>query len=267
VTDAANRERLASTFDRAAGLYQRARPEYPPELYDRLLEVTALEPRSLLLEVGCGTGKATFHFARLGYRITCLEPGVALAAEARRALARFDVEVVESRFEDWDAPEVRFALVYAATAWHWIDPNVRYQRAASVLRPGGFLAFWDAGHVIPQGGDPFFEELQEIYDEIGESLPEGSVLPRPQELDDDRSEIEASGLFDVVDIRQYDWETVHDADGYIDLLNTFSGHIAMEPWQRDRLYGEIRRRLAARPDGSLGRHWGAALHVARLRER
>jgi hypothetical protein len=40
----------------------------------------------------------------------------------------------------------------------------------------------------------------------------------------------------------------------------------MAQWQRDRLYGEIRRRLAARPDGRLRRHWGAALHVARRRD-
>jgi hypothetical protein len=31
------RQRLAATFDRAADLYQRARPEYPSEVYDRLL--------------------------------------------------------------------------------------------------------------------------------------------------------------------------------------------------------------------------------------
>jgi len=134
-----------------------------------------------------------------------------------------------------------------------------------VLEPGGHLALWGAGHVIPYDGDPFFEELQEVYDEIGEALPPGSAVPRPQELDDDRGDIEASGLFDVVEVRQYDWETVYDAEGYIDLLNTFSGHIAMAEWQRERLYGEIRRRLARRTDGLLRRHWGGVLHVARVR--
>ena len=57
--DPADRESLAATFDDAAALYQRARPEYPPALYERLLEVTGLEPPSRLLEVGCATGKAT----------------------------------------------------------------------------------------------------------------------------------------------------------------------------------------------------------------
>jgi SAM-dependent methyltransferase len=266
VTSDSDRERLALTFDRAAELYQRARPEYPSALYDRLLEVTGLGPDSRLLEIGCATGKATLPLARSGYRIVCLEPGLSLATKARRTLADFDVTVIESRFEQWEPAGRRFSLVYAATAWHWIDPSVRFEKASRVLEPGGFLAYWGAAHVIPFDGDPFFEEIQEIYDEIGEALPPGSVLPRPQQLDDDRSDVEASGLFDVVEIRQYDWETVYDAEGYIDLLNTFSGHISMHNWQRDRLYGEIRRRLALRPNGCVRRHWGGVLHIARLRE-
>ena len=265
VTDDADRERLAATFDRAAELYHRARPDYPDELYDELVAVTELSPGAHLLEVGSATGKATLPLARRGFRITCLEPGASLAAAARRNLQAFDVDVVQTRFEDWTPPPDPFAMVFAATSWHWVDPTVRYQKAADVLAPGGHLAVWGAGHVLPYDGDPFFEELQDIYDEIGESLPPDRVEPRPQELADDRDEIESSGLFDVVTIGQYDWETVYDADGYIDLLNTFSGHIAMEEWQRDRLYGEIRRRLSQRPDGRLRRHWGGVLHVARLR--
>jgi len=266
VTDDGERQRLASTFDQSAPLYQRARPEYPRELYDRLVDVTGLKPGSELLEIGCATGKATLPFARRGLRITCLEPGSALAAEARRLLAPFDVEVIASRFEDWEAPEGRFSLVYAATAWHWIDPHVRYPKAAQALVAMGYLAFWEAIHVFPYGGDPFFDEIQEIYDEIGEGLPAGYLLPRPQELDDQRTDIEASGLFDIVEMCQYDWEVTYDAESYIDLLNTFSGHIAMRDWQRDRLYGEVRRRLALRPDGRLRRHWGGVLHIARRRE-
>jgi SAM-dependent methyltransferase len=261
-----HRERLAATFDQAAALYQRSRPDYPPELFDRLVEITGIVPGAPLLEVGCASGKATLPLARMGFRITCLEPGGALAAEARDILSEFEVEVIESRFEDWNPVGGPFALIYAATAWHWLDPELSYSKAAEVLEPDGHLALWDARHVIPIDGDPFFEEIQEIYDEIGEALPPGTPLPRPGQLDDFRSEIEASGRFDVIEVRQYDWETVYDADGYIDLLSTFSGHIAMENWQRDRLYGEIRRRLALRPDGRLRRHWGGVLQIARLRD-
>lgn len=201
------RARLAATFDRAADLYQRARPEYPGGLYGRLLRTTGLSPEPHLLEVGCATGKATLPLARRGFRITCLDPGTDLAAAARVNLAGFNVDGVEARFEDWAPASDRFDMVFAATSWHWVDPIVCYCKAADVLKPEGYLALWGAGHVIPNDGDPFFEELQEIYDKIGESLPPGAAIPRPQQLDDDRDEIEASGLFEVIEIRQYDWET------------------------------------------------------------
>jgi SAM-dependent methyltransferase len=258
---------LRTTFDSAAEGYDRARPEYPAELFDDLVRIAGIGHGDRVLEIGPATGKATRPLAERGLRITCVELGAELAAGARSALAGHpDVEVVHAPFEEWrPAAGEPFDLVVAATSWHWIDPSVRYRKAFDLLRDGGHLAFWAALHVLPDGGDPFFRELQDVYDEIGEGLPPGAGWPRPGELPDERAEIGATRLFEVVEIRQYDWEIAYDADGYIELLETFSGHIAMAPWQRERLYGEIRRRLAARPDGVLRRHWGAVLHIARRR--
>ena len=257
-----DRKRLRQTFDAAAARYDRVRPDYPEALFDDLVALTGVMPGDELLEVGCATGKATRPLARRGYRITCVELGTELAAAARRNLAGSGAEVVRAAFEEW-RPRHPFGLVYAATAWHWIDPAVRYQRAWQALRPGGHLAFWAAEHTFPDGGDPFFEEIQDIYDEIGEGLPPGATRPRPGELPDGRAGIEASGLFGPVAVRQLDWEVSYTAEQYIGLLDTFSGHIAMDTWKRDRLYSEIRHRLAGRPGRRLRRHWGAVLHVGR----
>ncbi len=262
-----DREQLRATFDSAAQLYHQARPDYPDELFDELVRVAGLRAGSRLLEVGCGTGKATLPLARRGLMITCIEIGAELAEQARHNLAGCgDVEVVHAVFETWQPARAGYDLVYAATSWHWIDPAVRYRKARELLRPGGHLAFWSASHVFPADGDPFFVEIQEIYDEIGESLPPGAVYDRPGEMLDERAEIEGSGLFTDVEVRQFDWEVSYDADGYVRLLDTFSGHIAMEPWQRDRLYGAIRERLSRRTDGRLRRHWGVVLHVAQRRD-
>lgn len=265
----AERERLRATFESAAADYHQARPDYPPELYDALVAAAGVGPGDPALEVGCATGKATLPLARRGLAITALELGAELAAEARRNLADYPlVSVVNADFERWAPPPGQggFALVYAATSWHWIDPATRYRRAAELLRPGGHLAIWSASHAFPDGGDPFFRELQEVYDEIGEPLPPGALYLQPDELPDLRADIEASGLFCDVTVRRFGWEISYDADGYLRLLDTFSEHIAMADWQRRRLYGEIRRRLGQRPDGRLRRGWGAALNVARRRD-
>ena len=269
VSQVSDRERLRQTFDAVAGGYQVARPEYPDELYDTLIALTGARPETdAICEVGSASGKATLPLARRGYAITCVELGAALAAEARRNLAGFDrVTVVNADFETWRPPAGEaFGLVFAATAWHWIDPAVKYQTAASLLRPGGHLAFWEAVHVIPGDGDPFFAEIQETYDKIGEGQPGEWVTPTTETLPSFDAEISSTGLFGAAVTRRFQWEIRYSAADYIRLLGTFSGHIAMEPWQRDRLYGEIRRRLALRPDGLVRRHWGAVLHVARKRK-
>jgi SAM-dependent methyltransferase len=266
-----DRERLRNTFGAAAASYQKSRPEYPRELFDDLVKTTGLRQGADLLEIGCATGKATFPLARLGFRITCVELSAALAAEARRNLEEFtDVEIEIGSFEGWVPGRRRFDLVFAATSWHWVDPTQRYRKAWEVLHRHGHVAIWSASHVFPEGGDPFFFEIQSVYDEIGEGLPtpesgsrSGDRYPRPGDLPDLTDEIQESGLFETVRVNHYDWEQIYNAEDYIALLSTFSGHIAMEPWQRDRLFSEIRRRLKERPDGNVRRHWGAVLHVAR----
>jgi len=261
----ADRDRLKVTFDTVADRYHQARPAYPEQLYDALISLAGLRPGARLLEVGCGTGKATLPLAERGFAITCLEPGAHLAQAARRNLAAFDdVHVVEQAFERWEPPAgERFDLVYAATAWHWIDPALGYQLAWRWLRPGGHLSVWGAVPVFPGDGDPFFRGLQEVYEEIGAAGQADAWRFAPGELPDIRSAIEGSGFFGGTVVRQFDWEISYTAEEYIALLDTFSSHIDMADAQRHRLYGEIRRRLAARPGGQARRRWGAALGVAR----
>jgi SAM-dependent methyltransferase len=259
------REPLRQTFETAARLYDAARPEYPAELFDDVVALAGLEPGAQLLEIGCATGKATRAFLERGFSVTCVELGAGLAELARRNLAGLPVTIDVAPFEAWEAEPESFDLVFAATAWHWIDPNVRYEKTHRLLRPGGHLAFWSAAHAFPVGFDPFFTEIQEVYDEIGESHGEQWPPPSPEEVADDAHEIRSSGLFEDVRVQRYVWERRYTADEYVALLETFSGHIAMRPEQRERLYSEVRTRIDSRADPRVLRHWFAILHVARRR--
>ncbi len=260
-----DRLRLRETFDEVAQAYDRVRPDYPEPLFDDLVQLSALPPGADVLEVGCGTGKATRQLARRGYPMTCLEPGPNLAAVARANLAAFsDVNVVTSSFETWDAAGARFGLVFAATSWHWVDPDLRYLKAADLLEPGGSLAVWGATLAFPAGFDPIFTEMQQVYDQIGEPWEGDWPPPTPEHVPDLTAEIEASGRFEPAHVRRYVWQQQYDAGEYVALLDTFSGHRDMDPASRDRLYGEIRLLIAQR-GGRVTRHWLSILHVARVR--
>lgn len=242
------RDPLRRTFGSAAEGYDAARPSYPPQLFDDLVDVAAIEPGELLLEIGCGTGKATRPLLERGFSVVCIELGSHLAEQVRRNLAGLPIEVHVAEFEEWPGQRETFDLVYAATAWHWPDPTTRYERAHELLRPDGHLAFWSALHAFPADFDPFFAEIQDVYDAIGEGY-EGEEFPPPlpEQVPDESADIEASDLFEDLHVRRYVWATLHMANEYIAFLNTSSDHIAMEATKRERLYAEMRTRSTNDP--------------------
>jgi trans-aconitate methyltransferase len=136
-------------FDEVAELYDRARPTYPEVLFDDLFSLSDLGPDSALLEIGCGTGQATRALARRCHSITCVELGRRLVAVAQRNLGP-NVSVINAAFETWDAAGAQFDAVFAAAAWHWLDPAIRFAHAADVLRPEGVLAIVSGGQAVLQ---------------------------------------------------------------------------------------------------------------------
>ena len=255
--------KLRRTFDEVAELYERARPGYPPQLFEDLVTLARLRPAAEILEIGCGTGQATVELARRGFRVLCVELGENLAAIARRKLEPFpQARVLTAAFESWSPGELRFDLVLAATSWHWLDPELRCARAAAALRPGGALAIAAGGHVVPEDGDPFFHEIQDVYQAIGEAEPHWRP-PRPDERQDHREELEDCGLFTTLDSRRYLTESTYTAEQYVDLLETFSGHRTIDPARRQVLYRAIGERLGRRPAGTVRYHTLVTLTVAR----
>ena len=135
------RQRYGQVFDEIAAEYDRHRPVYPDELIDRACQVAGIGSGDPVLEVGCGSGQLTRGLLARGLRVTAVEPGPSLIALARQnLLGAGEIEFVNARFEDAPLPRERFAAVFSASAFHWIDPKVSWQKAADVLVPGGTLA-------------------------------------------------------------------------------------------------------------------------------
>lgn len=265
-------ELLRTTFEQVPELYDRARPRYPPQVFDDLARLARLPAKARLLEIGSGTGHATLPLAERGYAITCVELGEKLAAFSRRKLASFpDVEVVNADFETWRPGRAGFDAVVAFSSFHWIAPGLRYARAAGLLRARGKLAFVSLAHVLPPDGDPFFVEVQEDYEAVVPDDPNTRAgaegPPHPDalaELSDTtvEAELEASGRFRPVGAAHYLWDVVYTAGEYVEVLSTYSGHRALEEEARERLLTRIHRRVEARPGGKVRKTYLALLYVA-----
>jgi SAM-dependent methyltransferase len=254
------REELRQTFETVAALYDRVRPTYPGELFDDL--TAAFRPGGRILEIGPGTGQATLPLAERSFEIVAVELGVELAAFARKKLEGFpNVEIVSGNFEGWSSRR-DFDAVVAFTAFHWIDPALRYAKSAALLQPGGVLAVTEVSHVRLPDDDPFWVDVQHDYDAVVPS-PDNRPAPRVEEVGDLRAEIEASGLFAEVEVRRYVWQVTYSADEYIDVLRTYSPNIARDPAISNELLRRIRVRIEARDDPHLRKTYLATMNVAR----
>jgi SAM-dependent methyltransferase len=225
-------------FDRKAREYDAIRPSYPPEVID---DVIARSGAQRALEVGAGTGQATALFGVRGLDIVALEPGAQLAALLRERVRGMRVEVVEAMFERCELRD--FDLVYSATAFHWIEPSMRYVKAAEVLRAGGALA------LLMNEKAPMDPDLRA---EFSAAYARWLGWPpwNPSYLADTEakwvSEINASGRFGAVHIGRFPWTATYTSDQYIALLDTYSDHATQPDDKREPLYADIHAAIDGR---------------------
>jgi SAM-dependent methyltransferase len=252
-------------FDSVAELYDRARPTYPPALFDDLAELGSLQEDCRVLEIGCGTGQATLPLARRGYRVTAVEIGPNLAAVARRNLAGFlNVDVQVGAFEDWRQPPEPFDLVLTATAFHWLDEAVALPKVASALRPGGAVAIVSGGHV--EGGtSQFFVDVQGCYERSMPGTPPGLRLQKAEDLPVGVPQLDASGLFGPVQSRRYVWLRKFTTQAYLDELNTYSNHLALDESGRSALLACVGASIDERYGSQITKAYVTDLDVARRR--
>jgi SAM-dependent methyltransferase len=254
---------LRATFNRAAGDYDAIRPKYPQQLVDDLLALSEMPPGGRALEIGCGTGQATLPFAKRNYQILCLDIGAELLAMAAHNLRSYpNVRFMQIAFEDWPVQASEYDLIYAATAFHWIPPEVGYPKAALALKPGGALAiFWNA-HPRPYSG--FSEEVQSVYSKYLPELAGKKDQPTTAAAIQIQTEVmRSTGLFKTVEVRTYPWTETYTTAEYLRLLNTYSDHLALQEEPRRRLYEGIADLIDQRYGGKVERPYLTELFLGK----
>ncbi|WP_020389396.1 class I SAM-dependent methyltransferase [Kribbella catacumbae] len=221
----------ALVFGEVAEEYDRVRPGYPPALIEDMLSYSS---PTTALDVGAGTGKATFAVASSGVQITALEPDPAMALVLRQRVAGLAVNIAIASLESYE-PEEPVDLVYSAQAFHWTAPETRWTRTAAALRPGGSLAlFWNMERLPDAAVRAGVAEVLNEYElQVWSDWPESDQLqPDP--------ELAARPEFAEFRWELYRWERTLPMDDYLANLSTVSAYRMLEDEDRDELLDKLR---------------------------
>jgi SAM-dependent methyltransferase len=233
----------ALSFGAVAEAYERFRPEYPVELFDRVMAYAG-HPVRTALEIGAGTGKATRLFAARGVVVTATEPDGSMLAELRKHVPA-TVGTMQAAFEDL-RPDERYGLVYAAAALHWTNPEGRWSRIAALLETGGVFASF-GGPFRP--ADPAVDEAVRAARAPflkSDEIPSPDGTPPEQEMQWPGTELQRSQWFTDIQQSTIERRLTTSARDYLGHLSTISAYLVLPASEREQVFSRIMRVLPDR---------------------
>jgi SAM-dependent methyltransferase len=255
--------RRRESFDAVADAYSLYRPPPPIEVVDAVIALSKLRPGSRVLEIGCGTGQLSVPLAKHGVDLVSIELGSHLAMHARRNLAEFTNARVEvCAFEEWQLPMNKFDAVVCASAFHWLDPAVRYSKSAEALRPEGCLTILHVRHV--RGGTPgFFEDTQPYYMRWGLSDDPFFQPAAPADVPTMFPELDELPEFSAVERQYFEIPMRHSTASYVGWLRTDSLVNSLDDERRRGFLEDIEQLIDSKYHGTVVRNFVYDVTVAR----
>jgi ubiquinone/menaquinone biosynthesis C-methylase UbiE len=232
-----------------AGIYEDIRPSYPERLIQDVIKKTDLKLDDRLLEIGAGTGKATVQFADKGFRVHAIELGEDMAEILKDKCTHYsNVSLDVVPFEEWNCSDnEKFDMIYSAQAFHWIDKEVKYKKCHELLKDNGYLVlFWynPCDDKLPET-----KKIEEKVDRIIEkyvsnySTNNGRLERRVHDgvssNDERKAEIEASGLFYLVEKLEYMQEIRNNPSQYLKAMKSVPAFASILDGLDDNIIDEM----------------------------
>lgn len=264
-------QQRARSFDAWADDYDRYRPGYPAELFGVIAERLALPKRPDVADLGAGTGRAALAMARLGWRVTAVEPGEPMLAVLRARADEEDLAVttLNGTAEQTGLEPGSCDLATAAQAFHWFDKPAALAEMGRIVRPrGGLALFWN---VRDEMRSPFVAAYHRLLDRYTDGA-EGRYLQagRATGRNATRDALTTSPGFHHPELLDIHHEITMRPEQFIGMAFTASYIRALDPRRQDDLRSELRSLLGAhgiRDDDPVSVPYRVDLWIARRADR
>lgn len=234
---------LEWTFDTVASKYAKLRPGYTDELYQMIFDYIDINKSSNVVEVGIGGGQATLPILQTGCNLTAVEYGENFSRLCEEKFKEYkNFSVITDKFENVSFSDGSYDLVYSASAFHWVPEEIGYPKVFDMLKSGGVFARFANHPYRDKGNLALSDAIDELYAKYyckyyGKDIKLEKEYSEEQAMQ--RAEIARKyGFIDIKHALFYRTRTF-SAKEYIELLGTYSDHIAIEEPLRTEFFSKI----------------------------
>lgn len=141
--------------------YIKYRPSYPPEVLATLRTQCGFSRRSVVADIGSGTGILTQLLLENGSRVFAVEPNREMREAAEKLLDHdANFTSLPGSAEETGLLAESVDLVAAGQAFHWFDRGRAKVEFLRILRPGGWVALiWNEREI---DSSPFLREYEAL---------------------------------------------------------------------------------------------------------
>lgn len=148
-------------FSSRVNYYVKSRPGYPPAVIETLTSECGLTDKSVIADIGSGTGLLSKVFLNAGCRVFGVEPNPEMRAAGERLLSEYSTFIsIDGSAEKSGLPDSCADFVTAGQAFHWFDPLASRKEFIRILRPGGRVVLvWNGRRLDTT---PFLKEYETL---------------------------------------------------------------------------------------------------------
>jgi SAM-dependent methyltransferase len=125
-------------FTGKASIYEKYRPQYPTEFLNYLYDEMEFSAKSLIADIGSGTGILSKQLLDRGSRVIGVEPNDNMRQAAEKALTNYQGYIsVNGSAEKTTLMDNSVDFITVAQAFHWFDAAGFRTECRRILKPGG----------------------------------------------------------------------------------------------------------------------------------
>lgn len=226
-----------------ATYYYKTRTTYCPQLFADIKNRLNLDSTSRILDIGAGTGQASWPFVQAGCQAVLVEPSKKFNIFLEHNYHDMkSVRIINQSYEDIYFESI-YDMVMAGTSFHWLDPKIKYKKAYDMLKDDGHLVlFWSRPDLM---NCPVWKDIMVIKEKYNssdvvkkqeESLVNAFLLQR--------AEIRNSNIFKCNYSKIYKYDKEYSDTEMCNLFDTFVDIMALPLKEKSEFQNEVKNYLS-----------------------